>query len=104
MFLTQRCAGFPVSFTQFLCNSNFRRTLQSDNGRADACFRLERRGDCCTEALTTATFSGPVVVRERPVDLRFNEEPVCLKFDTQLQFVFLSGTGSCGANVKVMLR
>ena len=55
-------------------------TLLSDNRSAAACFRAERREDFWIEALTTATFSGPVAVRGRPGDFWFNAEPLCLKF------------------------
>ena len=65
-------------------------TLLSDNRSKAACFRAERRGDFRIEALTTATFSGPVAIRGRPGDVCFNAEPVCLTFDTQRQIVFLS--------------
>ena len=54
-------------------------SLLSDNRSAAACYRAERLGDFRIEALTTATFSGPVAVRGRPGDVCFNAEPVCLK-------------------------
>ena len=54
------------------------------------------------EALTAATFSGPVAVRGRPGDVCFNAEPVCLKFDTQRSIVFLSGTVSRRPGAKRM--
>lgn len=45
--------------------SKILRTLRTDV-KADGCFRAERLGDCCIEAVTAATFSVPATVLERP--------------------------------------
>ena len=62
--------------------------------KADACFRAERLGDCCIEAATAATLSGPVAVLGRPGLLLFKADDVCLKLETHRRIVFASGTGS----------
>ena len=76
------------------------RKLLSENLRAWARLHVERCGDCWTEALTTATFSGVLAVRGLPVDFRFNAYPVSLKFLTHTKIVFRAGTGSCLPSLK----
>ena len=70
------------------------RTLRSDMCKADTCFRAERLGDWSIEALTAATFSGPIAVLGQPGLFLFKANDVCLKLETHLRIVFLSGTES----------
>ena len=61
--------------------------------KANACFWMERLGDCSIESATAVTFSCAVLVHGRP-DLLFNVDDVCRKLETQRRIVFPVGTGS----------
>jgi len=59
------------------------------------CLRAERLGDCKTDRLTAAMFSGVREVRGRP-HLFSDTLPVSLKFSTHNRMDFWSGTRSRG--------
>ena len=60
--------------------------------KANACFRMERLGDCSIETATAVTFSCAVLVLGRPDLLLFNADDVCRKLETQRCIVFPVGT------------
>ena len=60
--------------------------------KANACFRMERLGDCSIESATAVIFSCAVL--GRPDLLLFNADDVCRKLETQQCIVFPVGMGS----------
>ena len=73
---------------------NFMDTCSGHVHKANACFRMERLGDCSIESATAVTFSCAVLVLGRPDLLVLNADDVCRKLETQRCIVFPVGTGS----------
>ena len=76
------------------CAKFYGHCLVEDMCKANACFRMERLGDCSIESATAVTFSCAVLVLGRPDLLLFNADDVCRKLETQRCIVFPVGTGS----------
>jgi hypothetical protein len=93
-----RCLAVePVTFLKFLYGWNLRSacnillTLRSDIPKARACLMAEHHGDLVTAYLTAAIFSGVRTLRGLLDNFFFKAEPVCLKFLTHINIVFLLG-------------
>lgn len=64
-----------------------RLTERSENPRAVACLRAERRGDCKIEALTVSMLAGDLMIRGPPA-LRLVALAVCLNVGNRVTIDF----------------